>query len=239
VLAGGVPAPSDTLYAHTGGTPKAQLEIAGKAIGQRVIDALTDARTIGRIAVVGDVKFTSPKLACHIPARGSLVENFLAGIDALGGGEIVAGCTSDIPLLAGEMVDWFVGAADGGDATAGVIRRETVERRYPEYPNAYWKLTDGEFTAADFVVFRPDRVPGVAGKLRPLANARKNAIQTARLIGPGLLVRFLLRRLSVAQAQRHISKSLDLDLRIIDVPHPEMGLDVDEAEHLAVFERLL
>jgi hypothetical protein len=223
--------------------PKARLEIAGKAIGQRVVDALTDARSIRRIVVVGDVDVVSPKLAATIPACGGLVDNFLAGVDALSeigiDGEPVAGCTSDIPLLTGAMVDWFVDSLDGGDATAGVIRREAVERRYPDYPNAYWKLTDGEFTAADFIVFPPSRVSELVSRLRPLANARKNAIQTARLIGPGLLIRLLLHRLSLAQAERYISKALGIDVRIIDVPHPEMGLDVDEAAHLAVLERSL
>lgn len=239
VLAGGVPSPGDTLYPHTNGMPKAGLQVAGRAIGQRVIDALTEAATISRIVVVGDVEVASSKLEAMVPAPGGLVENFLAGVEVLGDGGMVAGCTSDIPLLTGAMVDWFIGAADGGDATAGIIRRESVERRYPEYPNAYWKLTDGEFTAADFIVFRPGRVPELAGRLRPLADARKNALQTARLIGPGLLFRLLLHRLSVAQAERYISKALDIEVRIIDVPHPEMGLDVDEDVHLAVLERAL
>ncbi|MFZ0493917.1 MAG: NTP transferase domain-containing protein [Acidimicrobiia bacterium] len=243
VLAGGVPSPGDTLYPHTRGLPKASVEVAGKTIGQRVVDALTDAESIDRIVVVGDIEVSSPKLAAVVPTRQGLVDNFVAGVEALQGrgfpGPFAAACTSDIPLLTGAMVDWFVASARGPDATAGVIRREAVDDHYPEYPNSYWRLTDGEFTAVDFIVFRPSTVPELASRLRPLADARKNVIRTARLLGPGLLLRFLLHRLSLDQAERYISRALDIDVRLIDVPHPEMGLDVDEAVHLVALQNAL
>jgi len=241
VLAGGVPTPGDTLYPYTMGLPKARVEVAGRTVGQWVIDALTDAGSIDRIVVVGDIEVSSPKLVAVVSAGRSLVDNFVAGVEALQGspGSVAAACTSDIPLLTGTMVDWFVASSRGSDATAGVIRREAVNDHYPEYPNSYWRLTDGEFTAADFIVFAPSKVPGLLPRLRPLADARKNVIRTARLIGPGLLIRLLLRRLSLAQATRYISNALGIDLEIIDVPHPEMGLDVDEAAQLTTVRNVL
>jgi molybdopterin-guanine dinucleotide biosynthesis protein A len=242
VLAGGVPTPGDSLYPHTRGLPKASLELAGRTIGQRVVDALTDAESIRRIIVVGETRFESRKLAATIPTRGGLVDNFAAGVEALSRLDpdvrIAAACTSDIPLVTGAMIDWFTAFGDGHDATAGVIRRETMEVRCPDYPNEYWRLTDGEFTAADFVVFRPSKLAGLESRLVPLADARKNALRTARLIGPGVLIRFLLHRLSLEQATRRISNALDINVRILDVPHAEMGLDVDEATHLSVMERV-
>ena len=242
VLAGGVPTPGDTLYPHTRGLPKARVEVAGRSIGQRVVDALTEAESIDRIIVVGDVEVSSPKLAGVVPAGRGLVDNFVAGVEALkrrGSLGPVAACTTDIPLISGVMVDWFVTSAGGTDATAGVVRREAVDDRYPEYPTTYWRLTDGEFTAADFIVFAPSKVPELVPRLRPLADARKNVLRTLRLIGPGVLIRFLLHRLSIGQAARYISKTLGIDIEIIDVPHPEMGLDVDEAAHLIAIQKAL
>ncbi len=243
VLAGGVPRPGDTLYPHSLGRPKASLEVRGRAIGQRVVDALTEASAVDRIVVVGDVAVTSPKLAATVPARGGLVDNLLAGIEAVRGidasADVLAACTSDIPLLTSAMVDWFIGSTNGCDATAGVVRRQAVEARCPAYPNTYWQLTDGEFTAVDFVVFDPSRATDLADRLRPLADARKNALRTARLIGPGLLIRLLFHRLSLHQAERAVGRVLGITVRVIDVPHPEMGLDVDEAIHLTVLETCL
>ncbi|NIA24235.1 MAG: NTP transferase domain-containing protein [Gammaproteobacteria bacterium] len=243
VLAGGVPMPGDSLYPLTRGLPKAQVEVAGRTVGQRVIDALTDAETIDHIVIAGIEPgvFMSPKIVETVPNRGGLVDNFMAGVDVLLARDpdmsIAAGCTSDVPLLSGAMVDWFTSAAGAHDAVAGVIRREAVEAGYPDYPNEYWRLTDGEFTAADFIVFRPALAVDLKSRLEPFAGARKNALQTARLIGWGLLFRYLFRRLGLMQAERSISKTLGLGLRILDVPHPEMGLDLDLVEHVPVLER--
>lgn len=243
VLAGGVPMPGDSLYSLTRGLPKAQVEVAGMTVGQRVVDALTDAETIDCIVIVGTEPgvFVSPKIVETVPNRGGLVDNFMAGVDVLLARDptmpIAAGCSSDIPLLTGAMVDWFTSAAHAHDAVAGVIRRDVVQAGYPDYPNEYWRLTDGEFTAADFILFRPAMASGLKARLEPLAGARKHTLQTARLIGWGLLFRYLVRRLSLTQAERGISKALELDLRILDVPHPEMGLDLDLLEHASVLER--
>ncbi|GBD85322.1 mobA-like NTP transferase domain protein [bacterium BMS3Abin02] len=243
VLTGGVPMPGDSLYPLTRGLPKAQFEVAGTTVGQRVVDALTDADSIDRIVIVGTEPglFVSPKILETVPNRGGLVDNFMAGVDVLLARDpdvrIAAACTSDIPLLTGTMVDWFTSEARAHDAVAGVIRRDVIEAGYPDYPNEYWRLTDGEFTAADFIVFRPAMASDLKSRLEPLAGARKNALRTARLMGWGLLLRYLLRRLSLTQAERRISKALGLDLRILDVPHPEMGLDLDLLEHVPVLER--
>lgn len=240
VLAGGVPAPGEPLFSLTGGRPKALCEVGGQPIGQRVLDALTASAGIDRIILVGvePRTFTSPKLVETIPSRGGLVDNFLAGAGRLElTSPLAAACSSDVPLMTAAMIDWFIGAAGDHDATGGVIRRELVEATYPDYPNSYWHLTDGRFTAADFVVFRPAAAEGRRARLEAFAAARKSTLRTARLIGWGLLFRYLVRRLSLAEAQLRVSRSLGLSVGVLDVPFPEMGLDLDLPEHLSSLQR--
>ncbi len=242
LLAGGVPQPGEGLFDLTRGTPKALYELGGKPIGQRVLDALTGAANIDRVILVGvpPDAFSSPKLAVSIPSRGGLVDNFLAGVEQLQPAEpLAAACSSDIPLVTAEMVDWFIDTAGTREATGGVIRRTVVERTHPDYPTSYWRLTDGQFTAADFVVFRPSAARGRNARLEAFAAARKSTWRTARLIGWGLLIRYLMRRLSLAEARRRVSRTLDLDVGILEVPFPEMGLDLDLPEHVAALERAI
>ena len=53
VPAGGRPEPGDDLWPHTGGRPKALLELADRPMVRWVIDALLAARSIERIILVG------------------------------------------------------------------------------------------------------------------------------------------------------------------------------------------
>ena len=53
VTAGGIPEPEDLLYPYTKGESKALLKIAGKPMVQWVLDAVSQAKTIDRVVVVG------------------------------------------------------------------------------------------------------------------------------------------------------------------------------------------
>lgn len=51
VIAGGIPRPEDPLYAYSHGDSKALIDVAGKPMIQWVLDALGDAKKIGRAHV--------------------------------------------------------------------------------------------------------------------------------------------------------------------------------------------
>lgn len=246
LLAGGVPRPHEPLYTLTQGRPKALLEVAGRPLGQWVVDGLTEAERIDGIIVVGlpTESFHSAKIVAQTETRGDLVDNLLAGIDLLRrvepGATSACVATSDDPLAAGPMFDGFIDRAGSAQVTGGVIRRETLEAHYPDYPNTYWHLADGDFTGADFAVFDPRIAgPDAAGKLSRFAAARKSTLRMAWLVGPGLLIRYLLHRLTVPEAAWRLGRSTGLAIDLLEVPWPELGLDVDMPEHLSVLEDAL
>lgn len=242
VLAGGVPKPGEALHTFTKGAPKALLPVAGRPLGQWVLDALTEASSIGRLVVAGvEEGLVSPKLYRSLPDQGGIVDNLMAGLEALdaeAGGRIAV-CTSDVPLLTGAMVDWFVANAASGDAVGGLIERAGVVEYFPDYPNTYWRLTDGRFTGADFAVFDPAVTSGRKGRFAEFAAARKSTLRMARLVGWRLLAGYVTRRLAVDDARRLLSRSVGFDVVLLDVPFPEMGIDVDLPEHLGAVERSL
>jgi hypothetical protein len=246
LLAGGVPKPGEGLYELTRGAPKALVPVAGRPLGQWVAEALTVSRAVTGIIVVGlpDGSLKSPKIIAETGSHGDLLDNLLAGIalleklDRSGGRACVA--TSDAPLMTGTMIDWFIDSAAAGDVTGGVIRRELLEFACPDYPNTYWHLGDGDFTGADFAVFDPAIVrPDTSSRFGRFAAARKSALRMAWLVGPGLLVRYLAGRLTLREAEARLSKSVGLSVGLLDVPWPEMGLDLDLPEHLPALERTL
>jgi len=67
-----------------------------------------------------------------------------------------------------------------------------------------------------------------------LMEARKSFWKQVRLVGLGFLIRFALRRLAVADAERHLSKVLHVRGRAIPTPFAEMGMDVDKPHQLEI-----
>ena len=125
LLAGGVPQEEDLLYSITLGRPKALIDVAGKAMAQWVLDALTAAPSVTGITVMGigaGEGLSSSKITSHLSDQGSMLGNSLAGIEAVVSANpevrqvLMVGC--DIPLLTSEMVESLVALT--ADATVEI-----------------------------------------------------------------------------------------------------------------------
>src|SRR5512143_2007190 len=86
IAAGGIPQPQDPLYPYTNGGSKALIDVAGKPMVQWVLDALSDAKTIDRIVVVGlsgKAQLKSKKPISYVSSEGRLLDNLKAGTAAV------------------------------------------------------------------------------------------------------------------------------------------------------------
>jgi hypothetical protein len=70
--------------------------------------------------------------------------------------------------------------------------------------------------------------------LRSLVGSRKSALEQARIIGFGLLFRLLIRRLSLAEAERRVARGIGVRGRAVPFPHAEIGMDVDKPFQLEI-----
>jgi CTP:molybdopterin cytidylyltransferase MocA len=257
LAAGSVPGPPDPLYPLTHGRPKALLEIAGKPMVQWVLEALSAARTIRRVVVVGpgDCPFPSGegpgvRLICRkplhfLPAHPSLVENLLAGAQWLAAQEspprygLLISC--DIPAVTGEAIDWVVETAlqTEADAHYAVIERAVMEARFPGARRSYFRLKDGEYSAGDMVLASAALATHQHPLWRQLVEARKSLLRQAQLIGVGMAVRFALGQLTLADGAGRISRRLGLRGRALVCPYAEAGMDVDKPHHYEIMRREL
>jgi NDP-sugar pyrophosphorylase family protein len=53
LTAGGIPLPEDPLYTYTNGDSKALVDVAGKPMIQWVLDALSDAKLVDNVIIIG------------------------------------------------------------------------------------------------------------------------------------------------------------------------------------------
>jgi molybdopterin-guanine dinucleotide biosynthesis protein A len=248
ILAGGVPQKEDLLYTYTQGRPKALLDVAGKPMGQWVLDALTRAPGIGGIIVVGLEEgkgLASSKVHTYLADRGSMLGNALAGLDCVLSANpqaeqvLMVGC--DIPLLTSEMVEAMLALADdpGVDIYHSLVARATMEARFPDSRRSYARFADGHFAAGDIHVVAPHIGHAHRNLWQGLMDGRKHIAKQALHLGPLFLTRYLSGRLTIAELEARVQRKFGLNARAVEVEYAEMGMDCDKPFQLEICRREL
>ncbi len=247
VTAGGVPLVNEPLYSETRGDAKALLDIAGKPMVQWVLDALSKARTIENVIVVGltpKLGLTCDKPMYFVPNQGKMLDNFRAGVrksqEVNPKASHVLFVSSDIPAITPEMVDWVVETAmeTDDDLYYNVIERSVMEKRFPDCKRTWTKLKDIEVCGGDMNVVRADKVLDEEDPLwRKISDARKSPLKQASLIGLGTALKFALHQLTLEEAEARVEQKLGIRGRVIVCPYAEVGMDVDKPVHLEILRK--
>lgn len=241
IIAGGIPAPQDALYAYSKGEAKALLDVAGKPMVQWVIDALGDAKTIDRIVLIGLTAksgLTSRKPMIYISNEGRMLANIQAGTEKVKQlnprAEYVLFVTSDIPAITGAMFDWVVNTSlqTKHDIYYNVIPRQVMEDRFPTANRTFVRLKDLEACGGDTHVVRTAIVGKNSDFWDKLIEARKNPAAQASLLGFDIIFRFLFRQLTADDVIRRVAARLGLKGRALICPYAEVGMDVDKPHQL-------
>ncbi len=237
ITAGGIPEVDDPLYGYTQGSPKALLEIAGKPMIQWVLDAVNDCDYIERVVIIGlpkDTALISRHETIFMESTGDMLGNIQTAAAALKRANAPEArafiMASDVPGVSTAMLDWLYETSNGlrGDIFYTIIKKETMESRYPTSNRTYIDLADCKVCGGDISVFRLDVVDGERPIWKRLIAARKNPIKQARLIGLGILIPLLFKKLDIKTAERKISRRLHVVGHALICPYAEMGMDVDK-----------
>ncbi|MBW3622257.1 MAG: nucleotidyltransferase family protein [Armatimonadetes bacterium] len=240
ILAGG--RDRGALAEATGQPIRALLPIHGRPMIHYVAGALAAAETVGPVAAVGPEALADalPGLPL-LPEGPDLLSNIQAGLNAHATDGPVLLLTTDIPFLTPAAVDDFVrrGRASGADLCYPLIAQSVNAARFGEMRRTYARLHEGRFTGGNMMLVRA----GFFRQMEPLVSdayaARKQPFRLARKVGMGLLVRFMLGRLRIAQVESRVGTLLGGSVRAILTEYAEIGADVDKPEDLQLAEALL
>lgn len=240
VTAGGIPEPDDPLFEFTQGKSKALLDVAGKAMAQWVLDALDGSKQINNIVVVGVDKSSgiSSKKALHfVPNQGGMLTNIFAATRKIKEvnpqAEKVLIASSDIPTITSEMVDWVIGNIQADDDLLyHAVERSLMETRFPDSNRTFTKLKGIQVCGGDLNVSSISTILSENSIWQELADARKNPLKQASLVGFDTLLAVLLRLENIDQLAKRASKNLGINGRGMLCPYPEIAMDVDKIAHL-------
>ncbi|ABZ83819.1 conserved hypothetical protein [Heliomicrobium modesticaldum Ice1] len=149
--------------------------------------------------------------------------------------------TGDLPLLTPQVLEAFLHACRSreGDVFYPVVRREDCERRYPDVRRTYVRLQEGWVTGGNLLLIRPSVIPRALTRARRFVRLRKSPLALSRLLGWSFLIRFLLRRLTIAQVEARVSELFRLRAVGVLSSSPELGIDVDKPSDLELVRRCL
>jgi len=246
ITAGGIPKPEDPLFAYTQGNSKALLDIAGKPMAQWVLDALQKSPKIHNIVVIGlnerDGLNASEKVV-FLPNQGKMLANIVAGFKKIKemdpSSERIIIASSDIPGITTEMVEWLINEVekDPSDIHYGVIKKEVMEKRYPDSRRTWSALKDMEVCGADISVANYRMATEHLNTWEELIGSRKSPFRQAATIGFMTLILFVMKKLTLEDAVRRVSESLKIKGKAIVWPWAEAGMDVDKPHQLEILRR--
>jgi GTP:adenosylcobinamide-phosphate guanylyltransferase len=243
VTAGGIPQPGDPLYNYSNGDSKALIDIAGKPMVQWVLDALSDAKNVDNVIVIG----LTPKsgLTCKKPLhylsnQGRMLANIVAGVrksvELNKKTEYVLLVSSDIPALKGEMVDHLVETSmeTRDDIYYGVCPRDVMEIRYPTSNRTYTKLKDMQVCGADINVIHVSMTTEHLDTWEKLIGNRKSPLASAAVIGWDTLFLLFTRQVTLQELVEKASARIGIKGRIIIWDKAEPCMDVDKPHQLEI-----
>jgi GTP:adenosylcobinamide-phosphate guanylyltransferase len=243
ILAGG---PQDDVARLQIGAPnKAFVRIAGRTLAGRVLDALKSASGVGRAIVVAPADtWSHPELAAgdlFRPDGVHITESLRNGLRELAPDEDVLIVASDLPVLDAPAVEDFIARVRAlrADVVYGCVEQQTHLDRFPDVPHTWARMRDGTFCGGGLVAMKPRALPMLERFIEQLGAARKQPLRLASLFGLDVLLRFALRRLSIAQAEARASKILGAPVRALISPYPETAVNVDRASDVPLAERIL
>lgn len=226
---------------QAGVSVKALIKINGKTVLQHTIEALRACDRIGKIAVVGpeEVNAGLPGGLADIvlPEAPSGPQNILNGLNWIvgNGGDSAANrsliLTTDLPFLTQRSIEGFLDACpDHMDICAPVNTKQEFTARFPELRDDYVRLRDGEWTLGCAFLVNPNSVIANLSHIERAFSARKSKMGMARLLGMVFIIRYLTRRLSVAQIEKRCQDILGCSTGAVLGAPVELAYDLDELE---------
>jgi molybdopterin-guanine dinucleotide biosynthesis protein A len=231
---------ADKLALKLGVTHKALIDIGGRTMIERVLEALKASPEISHVVVAcrkgGPV---AEALRGRVELAETEAPTFLDGITAgfAAMPEITRALlvTCDMPLLSTEAVAAIVCEAvakPGTDLLYAMVEIGLTRQAYPEARRTAIRLKEGSYTAAGVCVVSRRFVEECGPIVMAAFAQRKSKIGMARIFGVSFLAKFALGVLSVDGLVKRAEEMMGCSCAAVSLPFAECGFDVDTEKDL-------
>lgn len=223
---------------------KGLVQICGKPMVEYVVDALRSCPPIRDIVVVlpdaGQDGWQS-KVDRVVIHYGSVVDNFIAGVQTIPEDNRVLVLSADIPLITPEAIADYLDKCRPFDADLyyPISTKASVESKFPGVRRTYMTLREGTFTGGNIMLLNPATILDNRPLMESVFEARKSPLKLVRILGFGFILKFLLRMLTIDGLERKVSDIVGGQGKAVIVEYAEIGFDVDKPDDLALATQML
>lgn len=242
---------SDPVAQAAGSPCKALARVGGRPMILRVLDTLGESGSIGDIVVCGPAEAIvrgdetlarrlSTGRTRWLPPRETPSTSALAALGAVAEGLPVMLTTADHALLKAEVVDHFCAAAADTrcDVAAGLTRYDQVMARFPGMRRTRTRFSDGAVCGCNLFAFLTPAGRTAADLWRQVEHERKHPVKMLNRLGWGVVLQYLVGRLRLEDATRHISRRMGVRAGVVMLPFPEAAVDVDTPQDWRFADRV-
>ncbi|SER00664.1 MobA-like NTP transferase domain-containing protein [Nitrosomonas sp. Nm51] len=242
----------DPITRYTGAACKAFAPVGGEPMIIRVLDALAASNLIETTVLCGPPKSRLDHCSLlkariksgevtWLPNKESPSRSAEYGFEHLPANIPVLLTTADHALLTPQIVQYFLTESlkVDSDATVGLVKQTQMTAAFPENKRTFFRLRDGSVCGCNLFTFKPHGRK-LAAFWRSVENLRKHPWRLiAHFVGPGIILSYLFRRLSLDQALNTLADKSGVCVKPIMLQDARAGIDVDNVEDLLQAESIL
>lgn len=225
----------DPGFAATVGTDqKALIVFNQETMLESILKALKDSGVIRNTVVIGSEQVqekAKPYATFAIDQGSSGPDNIYKGLAKLGeAGELdrVLIVTCDLPFLSADLIQRFVKSCPGDrDICVPIIPKEDFERTYPGTTSTFVNLKDGTYTLGGMFAMNARKLPEIRPSIERVFEQRKSKLGMAKLLGPGFVLKWLTKTLTIPDLERKIVSMLGCTGKAIVGAPVELAYDID------------
>jgi GTP:adenosylcobinamide-phosphate guanylyltransferase len=244
--------PGDPVAEAAGVSCKALTPVGDRPMVLRVLDALEASQEIGPVVLCGP-----PRAAIDqeeelrgridsgrvrwVESKATPSSSTFQVLKSLPDDIPVLVTTADHALLSGPMVDFFCAEArsSGCDLVVGLASYKSVKAAYPHTRRTAIHLRDDAYCSCNLFAFLTPQSRDVAHFWRRVESQRKKTLRVISAFGWLAVLSYLLRRPSLQEGLKRISRRLGLSAGGVVMPFPEAAVDVDTVSDLELAESIV
>jgi GTP:adenosylcobinamide-phosphate guanylyltransferase len=240
ILAGG--RMDESLREFSDAPCKAFIPLGGRPMVEYVVDAVRAEGRPGRISLAARDDLVCDSLRKKVdfvaPPGESMIDSLRNAARCLEPvPDFILALPSDIPLVTPEAIGDFIDRSldPPTDVAYGYLAREDSEARFPDAHHTYVKTADGTFCGTGFFLMRPGLMDAFEGLFRRLSANRKNPLALAGVLGPGIILSFLLKTLRVRDLEEKVMQLMGgCAARAVKTAYAEAAFNVDAPNELRI-----
>jgi molybdopterin-guanine dinucleotide biosynthesis protein A len=244
ILAGGS-TPEKILATGEKEKERAFLDIGGRPMLAWVLDAFRASGVCGDMLCIGNADRLRSTFGLKpeqvMGDLGSMLDNFMAGMEHFRKYPRVINATCDIPLVTPEALRFVIDETSKMDAEVfyPIVDIRRFDEKFPGGRRTTQALKEGTFTGGNVFVVNPERVLKNRGNVERVIRDRKSPAKLVRMFGLPFILKFALKQLDLKGLEDKATSIMGARMRSVITPYPEIGFDVDKPEDLEMVRRIM